>query len=197
MHEQQGFVAPLGLSQPALRNQAALDALVHHEMAQQERQSGALPATELVAAADELADLAPSVAKVDMLRHSHALYQQDFLASVNTLYKYFDHSTGELALPAHPHRQYDSHLFKFGTSLLITSLHVCSGHLSCLFWCHAGTQTPRPTVSTMGAEPNKGHFQDALLSLGTAHTHFGHVQVSSTSAVFIVTCITSDDCTTG
>ena len=99
MHEQQGFVAPAGLSQPALRNQAALDALVNHEMAQQERQSGSLPATELAAAADELADLAPSVAKVDLLRHSHALHQEDYLASVDTLYKYFDHSTGELALP--------------------------------------------------------------------------------------------------
>lgn len=37
----------------------------------------------------------------------------------------------------------------------------------------------------MGAEPNKGHFQDALLSLGTAHTHFGHVQVCFTSAVHL------------
>lgn len=44
---------------------------------------------------------------------------------------------------------------------------------------HAGTQTPRPMASTMGvgAEPNKGHLQDALLGLGAAHTHFGHVQV--------------------
>ena len=101
MHEQQGFLVPPGLSQPALRNQAALDALVNHEMAQQERQSGALPATELVAAADELANLAPSVAKVDLLRHSHALHQEDYLASVDTLYIYFDHSTGELDVPAH------------------------------------------------------------------------------------------------
>ena len=105
MHEQQGFVPPPGLSQPAIRNQAALDALLNNEMAQQERQSGALPAAELVAAADELADLAPNVAKVDLLRHSHALHQEDYLASVDTLYKYFDHSTGKSALPSHPQRQ--------------------------------------------------------------------------------------------
>lgn len=105
VHEQQGFVAPPGLSQPALRNPAALDALLNHEIAQQERQSGSLPAAELVAAADELSDLAPNVAKVDLLRHSHAIHQQDYLASVDTLYKYFDHSSGESALPLNPHMQ--------------------------------------------------------------------------------------------
>ena len=42
---------------------------------------------------------------------------------------------------------------------------------------HPGTQTPRPMASTLGVEPNKGHLQEALLSLGSAHTHFGHVQV--------------------
>ncbi|KAL3146194.1 hypothetical protein ABBQ32_002900 [Trebouxia sp. C0010 RCD-2024] len=132
IHEQQGFQAPQGLSKPALRNQAALHALLNQEMARQETLSGVLPAADLVAAADELAELAPEVAKVDLLKHSHALHQEDYLAAVDTLYKYFDSSTG--------------------------------------------TQTPRPIASTMGVEPNKGHLQEALLSLGAAQTHFGHVQ---------------------
>lgn len=50
-----------------------------------------------MAAADELADLAPHVAKVDLLKHSHALHQEDYLAAVDTLYKYFDCSTGKAA----------------------------------------------------------------------------------------------------
>lgn len=97
IHEQQGFQAPPGLSKPALRNQAALHALLNREMARQETLSGVLPAAELVAAADELAYLAPEVAKVDLLKHSHALHQEDYLASVDTLYKYFDSSTGGAA----------------------------------------------------------------------------------------------------
>ena len=44
-----------------------------------------------------------------------------------------------------------------------------------------GTQTPRPLGGPIGTEANRGHLQDALLSLGTAHTHFGHVQVGSSS----------------
>lgn len=48
---------------------------------------------------------------------------------------------------------------------------------------HTGVQAPRPLARIIGAEPNKGHFQDALLSLGTAHTHFGHVEVCLTYSV--------------
>ena len=87
-----------------------------------------------------------------------------------------------------PQTQWNIYLSKKGTFLLSKSYHQPR-----LFWCHVGTQTPRPVASTMGVEPNKGHFQDALLSLGTAHTHFGHVQVCSTSAVHSFTCITIDN----
>ena len=38
-------------------------------------------------------------------------------------------------------------------------------------------QVARPASSTAGTEPSKGHFQDALLTLVSAHAHFGHVQV--------------------
>ncbi|DBA68299.1 TPA: hypothetical protein ACH3X2_013621 [Trebouxia sp. C0005] len=131
MYEQQGFQPPPGLHKTALRNQAALDALLNQQMAQQETQSGKKPAAELIAPADELTDLAPHVTKVDLLRHSHAVCQDDFLAAVDSLYKYFDYSTG---------------------------------------------QTARPTGGAAGAEPSKGHLQDALLTLGSAHAHFGHVQ---------------------
>lgn len=114
IHEQQGFQAPQGLSKPALRNQAALHALLNQEMARQETLSGVLPAADLVAAADELAELAPEVAKVDLLKHSHALHQEDYLAAVDTLYKYFDSSTGEavsvyLKLPLHLHPSPTTH----------------------------------------------------------------------------------------
>ncbi len=44
-------------------------------------------------------------------------------------------------------------------------------------------QTARPTGGAAGAEPSKGHLQDALLTLGSAHAHFGHVQVSQTSGL--------------
>ena len=101
MYEQQGFQPPSGLCKPALRNQAALNTLLNHHMAQQEAQAGALPATELIAAADELTDLAPHAAKVDLLRHSHALHQEDYLAAVDSLYKYFDYSTGTLGCLLH------------------------------------------------------------------------------------------------
>ena len=94
MYEQQGFEPPPGLHKPALRSQAALDALLNQHMAQQESQSGSQSAAELIAAADELTDLAPHVAKVDLLRHSHAVHQEDFLGAVDSLYKYFDYSTG-------------------------------------------------------------------------------------------------------
>ncbi|KAL0018583.1 hypothetical protein WJX79_009184 [Trebouxia sp. C0005] len=60
-----------------------------------------------------------------------AYKEDDFLAAVDSLYKYFDYSTG---------------------------------------------QTARPTGGAAGAEPSKGHLQDALLTLGSAHAHFGHVQ---------------------
>ena len=33
-----------------------------------------------------------------------------------------------------------------------------------------------------GAEPGKGHFQDALLGLGSVHAHFGHIQVCRTTS---------------
>ncbi len=48
---------------------------------------------------------------------------------------------------------------------------------------NAGGQPARPVGITAGAEP-KGHFQDALLSLGSAHAHFGHVQVWFRTALF-------------
>jgi len=95
MYEQQGFQPPPGLHKTALRNQAALDTLLNQQMAQQETKSGSQFAAELIAAADELSDLAPHVTKVDLLRHSHAVCQDDFLAAVDSLYKYFDYSTGE------------------------------------------------------------------------------------------------------
>ena len=44
-------------------------------------------------------------------------------------------------------------------------------------------QTARPPGGAAGAEPSKGHLQDALLTLGSAHAHFGHVQVSHTSGL--------------
>ena len=47
----------------------------------------------------------------------------------------------------------------------------------CFQYC-TGSQTPRPLVGNLAADPSRGHLQDALLSLGTAHTHFGHVQVT-------------------
>jgi len=95
MYEQQGFQQPPGLHKTALRSQAALDALLNQQMALQETQSASQSAAELIAAADELTDLAPHVTKVDLLRHSHAVCQDDFLAAVDSLYKYFDYSTGE------------------------------------------------------------------------------------------------------
>ena len=95
MYEQQGFEPPPGLSRTAPRNPIALDTLLNHHLAQQETKSGALPATELIAAADELTEMAPNVSKVDLLRHSHAVHQEDYLAAVDSLYKYFDYSTGE------------------------------------------------------------------------------------------------------
>lgn len=98
MYEQQGFEPPPGLLKPALRNQTALDTLLNHHMAQQDTQSGALSAAELIIAADELTELVSNVPKVDMLRHAHAVHQEDYLAAVDTLYKYFDYSTGKLSL---------------------------------------------------------------------------------------------------
>lgn len=95
MYERQGFQPPAGLHKPALRNQAALDALLNHHMGQQETQCGSQPAAKLIAAADELTELAPHVAKVDLLRHQHALHQEDYFTAVDSLYKYFDYSTGE------------------------------------------------------------------------------------------------------
>ncbi len=44
-------------------------------------------------------------------------------------------------------------------------------------------QTARPTGGAAGAEPSKGHLQDALLTLGSAHAHFGHVQVNQASGL--------------
>ncbi len=95
MYEQQGLEPPPGLHRPALRNQTALDALLNQRMAQQETHSGSQCAAGLLAEADELSDLAPHVAKVDLLRHTHAVHQEDYLAAVDTLYKYFDYGTGE------------------------------------------------------------------------------------------------------
>ena len=144
VHEQQGFHAPPGLSKPALRNHTALDALLNHEIAQQESKSGALPAADLVAAADELADLAPNVAKVDLLRHSHALHQEDYLAAVDTLYKYFDYSTGESAshfpCPASSSFPQPAHAQSFSHPCVppLASLHahIKQGTFQYLF-CHA------------------------------------------------------------
>ena len=103
MYEQQGFEPPPGLLKPALRNHTSLDTLLNHHMAQQDTQSGALSAAELITAADELTDSGSSVPKVDMLRHSHAVHQEDYLAAVDTLYKYFDYSTGKLSASCWPH----------------------------------------------------------------------------------------------
>ena len=94
MYEQQGFQPPEVLCQNALRSQSALDALVNKQLAQQDTDSGLKPAAELISVAEELSDLAPHVAKVDLLRHSHALHQEDYLAAVDSLYKFYDHSSG-------------------------------------------------------------------------------------------------------
>ena len=95
MHEQQGFQPPPGLHKPALRNQAALDALLNEHLARQETHAGSQSAAELIASADELTHLAPNVAKADLLRHTHAVHQEDLLTAVDSLYKYYDISSGE------------------------------------------------------------------------------------------------------
>ena len=97
-YEQQNLQPPSGLHQSALRNTAALDGLLKQQLMQQDTQTGRQTSADLIAAADELAHFAPDTVKLDLLRHSHALQQQDYLSAVDTLYKYFDHSTGA-ALP--------------------------------------------------------------------------------------------------
>ena len=98
-HEQQGLEPRSGLHQPALRNAAALDGLLNQQLAEQATQTGRQTSADLLAAAEEMAQFAPETVKLELLRHSHALHQQDYLSAVDTLYKYFDHSTGE-AVPS-------------------------------------------------------------------------------------------------
>ena len=94
VYEQQGIPPPQGLHQPALRNTAALDGLLNQQLAQQDTHTGRQTSADLIASVDQLAQSAPDTVKLDLVRHSHALHQQDYLSAVDSLYKYFDCSTG-------------------------------------------------------------------------------------------------------
>ena len=40
--------------------------------------------------------IARHVERVDLLRHFHALHQEDYLAAVGSLFKFYDHSSGKI-----------------------------------------------------------------------------------------------------
>ncbi|KAK9811686.1 hypothetical protein WJX72_008344 [[Myrmecia] bisecta] len=85
---------PPSTSRGTLRGRPALDAFLNDKLAQTERQAGRTPSAASDPALDVLEELAPDLAKTFLVKHAGALQQDDYLAAIDSLHKYFDYSAG-------------------------------------------------------------------------------------------------------